>query len=258
MNAKAPEISTATRSPNVATGSVKDGNEALSLDFTRRPVAEILAQTAAKEAAEVPELLDYREWEPWFSGFVREIPSLPGMGQTLSAALTEFVKAQVAGNEWRPDVVTPLRRAYDKYSAHLESKGFPKVSKSEFVELFVKELRVIPAKLYKEYLNRDALEARAKNFRMVANANPGNSEIRKLRNLADTLALGRSQFAQNTSDKNPENPCVKLRNAVSELSAKIEGSVSKPAETSILATPVSELVSRALSGIGIGQKKKKQ
>lgn len=169
------------------------------------------------------------------------------MGRTLSAALSEFVKAQVSQNEWRPDVVTPLKRAYDKYSTHLESKGFPKVSKSEFAELFVKELRVIPAKLYKEYLDRETLETRAKNFRMVANANPGNAEIRKLRNLADTLALGRSRFAQETSDKNPENPCVKLRAAVSELSAKIERSVFKPAEASILDTPVSELVSRALA-----------
>lgn len=77
MNAKAPEIQTETRSPDVAAGSAKDGSDALSLDFTRRPVADILAQTAAKEAAEMPELLDYQEWEPWFAGFMKEIQSLP-------------------------------------------------------------------------------------------------------------------------------------------------------------------------------------
>lgn len=126
------------------------------------------------------------------------------------------------------------------------------------MELFVKELRNVPAKLYKEYLNREGIEARAKNFQRVALANPGNPDIRKLRNLADTLALGRSGFAQETADKNPENPCVKLRIAIAELADKIERSVSKPAETSILATPVSELVSRALSGFGIGKKEKKQ
>lgn len=180
------------------------------------------------------------------------------MGQTLSAALSEFVKAHVSKNEWRPDVVTPLKRAYDKYSSTLESRGFDKVSKSQFVELFVKELKVIPAKLYKTYLNKEELEARARNFQRVALANPGNAEIRRLRNLADTLMLGRSKFSHETSEKNPENPCVKLRTAITELSAKIEGSVSKPAETSILTTPVSELVSRALSGFGLGKKEKKQ
>lgn len=96
MNAKAPETAPETPSSNVAANSAKDGSEALSLDFVRRPVADILAQAAAKEATEMPELLDYRQWEPWFAGFVKEIPSLPGMGQTLSAALSEFVKAQVS------------------------------------------------------------------------------------------------------------------------------------------------------------------
>lgn len=132
------------------------------------------------------------------------------------------------------------------------------MSKSQFVELFVKELKVIPAKLYKNYLNKEELEARARNFQRVAMANPGNTEIRKLRDLADTLMLGRSKFSHETSEKNPENPCVKLRMAINELSAKIEGSVSKPAEASILTTPVSELVSRALSGFGLGKKEKKQ
>lgn len=132
------------------------------------------------------------------------------------------------------------------------------MTKSQFIELFVKELKVIPAKLYARYLKKDELEARARNFQRVAMANPGNTEIRKLRDLADTLMLSRSKFSHETSEKDPENPCVKLRTAISELSAKIERSVSKPAETSILTTPVSELVSRALSGFGLGKKEKKQ
>jgi len=172
--------------------------------------------------------------------------------------LSEFVKASVAGNEWRPDVVHPLKRAYDKYSSDVKAKGFDEISKTEYVELFVKELKVIPAKLYAKYLKKDELEARARNFQRVALANPGNSEIRKLRDLADTLMLSRAKFSHETSEKNPENPCVKLRTAIAELSAKIEGSVSKPTETSILTTPVSELVSRALSGFGLGKKEKKQ
>ena len=165
----------------------------------------------------------------------------------------------MSGNEWRPDVIHPLKRAYDKYSSEVKAKGFDEISKSEFVELFVKELKVIPAKLYAKYLKKDELEARARNFQRVALANPGNTEIRKLRDLADTLMLGRAKFAHETSEKNPENPCVKLRVAIEELTAKIESSVRKPDEaTSILTTPVSELVSRALSGFGLGKKEKKQ
>ena len=140
----------------------------------------------------------------------------------------------------------------------MEAKGFDRVSKAQFVELFTKELKVIPAKLYAKYLKKEELEARARNFQRVALANPGNSEIRKLRDLADTLMLSRAKFSHDTSEKNPENPCVKLRTAIGELSAKIEASVSRPSETSILNTPVSELVSRALSGFGIGKKEKKQ
>lgn len=64
-------------SPNRESASGEGGKNALSLDFTRRPVAEILAQAAAKEAADMPDILDYQQWEPWFDGFIRETGSLP-------------------------------------------------------------------------------------------------------------------------------------------------------------------------------------
>lgn len=152
-----------------------------------------------------------------------------------------------------------IKRSYDKYSRSLEDKGFEPMGKGKFAELFVKELKNIPSKLYAQYLKRDELETRAKNFRGVALANPGNSELRKLRDLADTLALGRAKFSYETAEKIPENPCVRLRLAIDELAAKIESHVKKPSEPeSILTTPVSELVSRALTGFGIGANKKKQ
>lgn len=169
------------------------------------------------------------------------------------------MKASASGDERRPDIAHALKRAYEKYASEVESNGFDKIGKGEFVELFIKELKVIPSKLYAKFLKKDELEARARNFRLVANAHPGNSEIRKLRDLADTLALGRSKFSYETSEKLPENPSVKLRLAIDELALKLEKSVRKPKETpSILTTPVSELVSRALSGFGIGKKEKHQ
>lgn len=134
------------------------------------------------------------------------------------------------------------------------------MGKSGFAELFSKELKNIPSKLFSHLLKREDLEAQANAFRSAANANPSDAEIRKLRNLADTLALGRSKFIYEASEKDPENPAVRLRIAVDELAAKIESRVRKASEPgSILTTPVSELVSRALSGIGLlGEKKKKQ
>lgn len=66
-------------SPDRESASGEGGKNALSLDFTRRPVAEILAQAAAKEAADMPEILDYQKWDAWYEGFVKEIASLPGI-----------------------------------------------------------------------------------------------------------------------------------------------------------------------------------
>lgn len=76
MNDKVSSVPSAEPAP-IATGSAKSGQDAISLDFTRRPVADILAQAAAKQAEEMPTLLDYREWEAWYEGFVEEIGSLP-------------------------------------------------------------------------------------------------------------------------------------------------------------------------------------
>ncbi|MFZ3232637.1 MAG: hypothetical protein WA194_03810 [Patescibacteria group bacterium] len=77
MNAKVSPAPSAESAPIATAGSAKSGQDALSLDFTRRSVADLLAQAAAKEAAEVPEILDYQKWDAWYEGFVEEIASLP-------------------------------------------------------------------------------------------------------------------------------------------------------------------------------------
>ncbi len=79
MNAKVSPAPSLESTPIATTGSAKNGPEALSLDFTRRSVADVLAQAAAKQAEEMPPLLDYQQWEAWYGGFVEEIASLPGM-----------------------------------------------------------------------------------------------------------------------------------------------------------------------------------
>ncbi len=77
MNDKVSPAASAEPAPIATAGSAKSGQDAISLDFTRRSVADILAQAVAKQAEEMPALLDYREWEAWYEGFVEEIGSLP-------------------------------------------------------------------------------------------------------------------------------------------------------------------------------------
>lgn len=79
MNAKVSHTASAEPAPITAVGSAKGGQDALSLDFTRRSVADMLAQAAAKEASELPEILDYQKWDAWYEGFVKELASLPGI-----------------------------------------------------------------------------------------------------------------------------------------------------------------------------------
>lgn len=246
---------------NPGPGRFPAGGADFCLDFVANPISEILQNGRRAEKNEaapepLPEIADYADIKVWIGGFLDETSKMPGLGRTFSVTMTEFVRANLSGNEWRPDLLHSMKRAYERYADKVADQGFERPTKSQYVQILIRDLQLVTPRLFSKFLNLESLENDAQRLRLLANANPSDVEIRKLRNQADTLVLSRSQFMLDSSARIPGNACVRFRTAVRELCAKLDRSVEQPPETSILKTPVSQLVSRALTSVGFGKKKK--